>query len=395
MATQNPQKRIISNKKRETLAAYGFLLPNFVGFLIFTSIPVIISFAMAFVHWNIFKPPVWVGFDNFVSLLWYHNEGGKNVANDPFFWQYVYNTVYLLVGIPIGMAGSLITAIIMNQKIKGITIFRTLYFLPAVCSGVAVLILWKYLYNSDIGLVNKSLRLLANHIYANKIVGLGFTVLCAAIFGLMVVGVIAALVALIQWIFEKIKLPWADGIYRMIMIALSAATFVVIGVFGQNVFSTISGFLTTPPDWLGTVQWAKPSFVIMGLWGGLGGYNMILYLAALQGVPRSMYEAAEIDGASPWAKFWAVTWPMISPTTFFILVMSIIGGFQGGFMTASVMTAGGPAGSTTTVEYYLFQTAFEKFNMGYASAIAWFIFAIVLILTLFTWKLGGKVVTYE
>lgn len=395
MATQNPQKRIISNKKRETLAAYGFLLPNFVGFLIFTSIPVIISFAMAFVHWNIFKPPVWVGFDNFVSLLWYHNEGGKNVANDPFFWQYVYNTVYLLVGIPIGMAGSLITAIIMNQKIKGITIFRTLYFLPAVCSGVAVLILWKYLYNSDIGLVNKSLRLLGNHIYANKIVGLGFTVLCAAIFGLMVVGVIAALVALIQWIFEKIKLPWADGIYRMIMIALSAATFVVIGVFGQNVFSTISGFLTTPPDWLGTVQWAKPSFVIMGLWGGLGGYNMILYLAALQGVPRSMYEAAEIDGASPWAKFWAVTWPMISPTTFFILVMSIIGGFQGGFMTASVMTAGGPAGSTTTVEYYLFQTAFEKFNMGYASAIAWFIFAIVLILTLFTWKLGGKVVTYE
>ncbi|MHB1457810.1 MAG: carbohydrate ABC transporter permease [Armatimonadota bacterium] len=395
METQKPVKKTMTSKKRETLAAYGFLLPNFAGFMIFTSIPVLLSFIMAFTHWNIFKPPTWVGFDNFVSLLWYHNEAGKNVPNDPFFWQYVYNTVYLLVGIPIGMAGSLITAIMMNQKIKGITIYRTLYFLPAVCSGVAILILWKYLYNADIGLFNKSLRILGEYIYANKFVGIGFTVICAALFGLMVVGTIGAIIALIQWIFEKIKLPWADGMYRVIMVTMSVITFIVIGAYGQSIFATISGFLTEPPDWLGTVAWAKPSFIIMGLWGGLGGYNMILYLAALQGVPRSMYEAAEIDGASPWAKFWAVTWPMISPTTFFILVMSIIGGFQGGFMTANVMTAGGPAGSTTTIEYYLFQTAFEKFNMGYASAIAWFVFAIVLILTLLTWKLGGKVVTYE
>jgi multiple sugar transport system permease protein len=211
----------------------------------------------------------------------------------------------------------------------------------------------------------------------------------------MVIGTIGAIIALFQWIFEKIKLPWADGMYRVIMVTMSVITFIVIGAYGTTIFSTVSGFLIEPPDWLGKVEWAKPSFIIMGLWGGLGGYNMILYLAALQGVPRSMYEAAEIDGASPWAKFWAVTWPMISPTTFFILVMSIIGGFQGGFMTANVMTGGGPAGSTTTIEYYLFQTAFEKFNMGYASAIAWFVFAIVLILTLLTWKLGGKVVTYE
>ncbi|MHB1000702.1 MAG: carbohydrate ABC transporter permease [Armatimonadota bacterium] len=395
MDSNKPAKRIMSNKKREALAAYGFLLPNFVGFLAFTSIPVIVSFIMAFTHWNIFKPPTWVGFDNFISLLWYHQEGGKNVPNDPFFWQYVYNTVYLLVGIPIGMAGSLITAILMNQKLKGIVIFRTLYFLPAVCSGVAVLILWKYLYNADIGLVNKSLRILGEHIYDNKIIGIGFTVICAALFGVAIIAVVASIVALIQWLFEKIKLPWADGIFRVIMVTLGAAIFIMVGVYGRSIYLTLSGFMLTPPDWLGTVQWAKPSFIIMGLWGGLGGYNMILYLAALQGVPRSMYEAAEIDGASPWAKFWAVTWPMISPTTFFILVMSIIGGFQGGFMTASVLTAGGPAGSTTTVEYYLFQTAFEKFNMGYASAIAWFIFAVVLILTLLTWKLGGKVVTYE
>ncbi len=395
MKNDKPIKNHISNKKRETLAAYGFLLPNFIGFLVFTSLPVLASFIMAFTHWNIFKPPTWVGFENFVSLLGFHTEDGRRVANDPFFWQYVYNTVYLLIGIPLGMAGSLITAILMNQKLKGITIFRTIYFLPAVCSGVAVLILWKYLYNADIGLINKILRAFGNYIYTHKIVGILFTIVCAIVFALMIIGTAAAIVSLIQWIFEKIKLPWVDGTYKTIMVILSALIFIGIGYYGQQIFNAISTFLITPPDWLGTVKWAKPSFIIMGLWGGLGGYNMILYLAALQGVPRSMYEAAEIDGASSWAKFWAITWPMISPTTFFILVMSIIGGFQGGFMTANVMTGGGPAGSTTTIEYYLFQTAFEKFNMGYASAIAWFVFAIVLILTLLTWKLGGKVVTYE
>ena len=385
----------MSNKKREAIAAYGFLLPNFIGFLAFTSLPVIVSLIMSFTHWNIFKAPTWVGLENFSSLLWYHREEGQLVPNDPFFWQYVGNTIYLLVGIPIGMAGSLITALMMNQKIKGIVIFRTLYFLPAVCSGVAVLILWKYLYNKDIGLINKSLISMGSYIYDHKILALGFTAVCAAVFSLAVIGVMASLVALLQWLSEKVKIPWAEGLFRIVMIVIGAATFIIIGVYGRNIYAAVNGFMITPPDWLGTYKWAKPSLIIMGLWGSLGGYNMILYLAALQGVPRSMYEAAEIDGASTWAKFWAVTWPMISPTTFFILVMSIIGGFQGGFMTANVMTGGGPAGSTTTVEYYLYQTAFEKFNMGYASSIAWFMFAIILILTLFTWKLGGKVVTYE
>ena len=122
---------------------------------------------------------------------------------------------------------------------------------------------------------------------------------------------------------------------------------------------------------------------------------MILYLAALSGVSVSLYEAAEIDGANNWKKFWAITWPLISPTTFYIFIMGVIGGLQSGFMNAKVMTNGGPAGSTSTVEYYLFNTAFQNFNMGYASAIAWFLFVIILILTLITWKVGGQVVTYE
>lgn len=385
----------MSSKKREALAAYGFLLPNFLGFLAFTSIPVIVSMLMAFTHWNIFKDPFWVGLENFKALLGFHRESGQMVPNDPFFWQYVGNTVYLMIGIPLGMAGSLITALMMNQKIKGIVVFRTLYFLPSVCSGVALLILWKYLYNGDIGLMNKILRAAGAVIYSNKLLAIGFTIVSAVLFAVIAIGTVGLLISMLQWILEKMKLDCGNAVFRILTIAAGAAIFVMVGVYGRSIYGALNGFMLQPPDWLGTVQWAKPSLILMGLWGGLGGYNMILYLAALQGVPTSYYEAAEIDGASPWHKFWAVTWPMISPTTFFILIMSVIAGFQGGFMVADVMTGGGPAGSTTTVEYYLYQTAFQKFNMGYASAIAWFLFAIILVITLITWKLGGKVVTYE
>ena len=385
----------MSASRREAMAAYGFLLPNFLGFLAFTSIPVVISLVMAFSHWNIFRPPSWVGLENFASLLWFHHEGGQTVANDPFFWQYVYNTVFLMAGIPVGMAGSLIVALMMNQRLRGIVIFRTVYFLPTVCSGVALLILWKYLYNADIGLINKGLRLIGAAIYASKPLAIVFTIFCAIVFGLAVTAAAACILALLQYVSGRLRVEWPAGLLRALTVVCGAAMFVLIGACGRSAYAAIAGFFAMPPDWLGTVQWSKPSLILMGLWGGLGGYNMILYLAALQGVPSSYYEAAEIDGAGPWAKFWAVTWPMISPTTFFILVMSIIGGFQSGFMTANIMTGGGPAGSTTTVEYYLYQTAFEKFNMGYASAIAWFIFAVILILTRLTWRIGGRVVVYE
>ena len=389
------KQKHMSYKKREAIAAYAFLAPNFIGFMLFTSIPVILSLVMAFTHWNIFKQPFWVGLENFQSLLWFHKEAGKTAPNDPFFWQYIYNTVFLMAGIPIGMAGSLIVALMMNQKIRCVVLFRTIYFLPSVCSGVALLILWKYLYNADIGLINKLIRLAGEFIYGSKLIAIPFTILCAVLFGLIATGAVASILALLQWLSERMRFTWPDKLFRFMTILAGAVIFVMIGTLGRNVYGAVNMFFSSPPDWLGTVQWSKPSLMLMGLWGGLGGYNMILYLAALQGVPTSYYEAAEIDGAGPWQKFWAVTWPMISPTTFFILVMSIIGGFQGGFMTANVMTNGGPAGSTTTVEYYLYQTAFEKFNMGYASAIAWFLFAVILILTLLTWRLGGKVVVYE
>lgn len=300
-------KKFQTNEMREAMAAYGFLLPNFIGFLIFTSIPVIASLALSFMSWDLLTPPVFVGLDNFSRLL-----------SDPYFWQYCWNTIYLMLAIPISMAGSLILALALNQKLKGIVFFRTVYFLPTISSGVAIFILWKLIYNPDFGVLNS-----------------------------------------------------------------------MISGFGNILGLSIKG-----PNWLQDEAWAKPALIIMSVWQTVGGYNMILYLAALQGVPRDLYDAAEVDGANSWQKFWNVTWPQISPTTFFIAIMSIIGGFQAGFDPAYIMTGGGPNGSTTTIIYYLYNEAFSWGHYGYAAAIAWVLFIIVFMFTLFQWRFFGKTVHY-
>jgi len=292
----------------EAAAAYGFLLPNFAGFLIFTSLPVLASVFLSFVEWDLLSwPPKFVGFDNYINLF-----------QDPHFWYYCWNTVYLMLAIPFSMAGSLLLAIAMNQKLKGIVFFRTVYFLPTLCSGVAIYMLWRLIYNPEFGILNMA-----------------------------------------------------------------------IANFGDLLGLNLKG-----PYWLTDEAWAKPALIIMSIWQMVGGYNMILYLAALQGVPRDYYDAAEVDGANGWQKFWNVTWPQISPTTFFIAIMSVIGGFQAGFDPAYIMTGGGPNGSTTTIIYYLYNNAFQWHNMGYAAAIAWVLFIIVFAFTLFQWRFFGKSVHY-
>ncbi len=303
------------NRKRkwgEVLSALGFLLPNLLGFLCFTSLPVIASFLLAFTDWDILTPMKFVGLRNFIDLLGFHREGGALLANDPDFWYYLFNTVFLMMAIPIGIILSLCGAMLMNQKLRGIVFYRTIFFLPSITSGVATALIWRWIYNPDFGLFNS---FLAN-----------------------------------------------------------------LGIRG--------------PDWLSSTTWAKPSLIIMGLWGAIGGYNMILYLAALQGVPQELYEASDIDGASRWQKFRHITVPMITPTTFFIFIMSVIGGFQGAFMSAYIMTGGGPAGATTTMSYFIYNNAFQWFKMGYAASIAWFLFILVFLVTLVNWKYGGKLVHY-
>ncbi|MCD6406184.1 MAG: sugar ABC transporter permease, partial [Planctomycetes bacterium] len=221
-----------------------------------------------------------------------------------------------------GIVVSLSMALIMNQKIRGITFWRTVFFLPSVTAGVAVYILWAQIYSPDKGLLNQFLNATLGYLH----------------------------------LFPKDSSDW--------------------------------------PRWIGSAWLAKPSLILMGLWMGAGGYTMILYLAALQGVDPQLYEAAMIDGASPWQKFRHITWPLISPTTFFITIMGVIGGFQGGFQQAYVMTGGGPQGATTTLSYYIFNNAYTWFNMGKAAAIAWFLFIVVFAVTLINWRYGGKKINY-
>ncbi len=299
---------------------YLFVLPNFIGFLTFILLPVLASLALSFCSWRILRErsPSFVGFANYAKML-----------SSSEFWYYTYNTVFLMLGIPIGMMLSLSLALLLNRAVRGIRLFRMIYFLPTVTAGVALLVLWLWIYEPLYGLINCTL----------------------AEFG--------------------IEGPnWLGG--------------------GIN--------LQFLQDWFGIdpmCYFAKPSLMLMGLWTGAGGYNMILYLAALHGINPELYEAARVDGASAWQRFKSITWPMLSPTTFFILIMSLIDGFQGGFESAYVMTQGGPAGSTTTISFQIFQELYENDRIGSASATAWFLFLVVFILTMFSWRLGGKVVHYD
>lgn len=300
-------KRQFSGSTKEAIVGYAFLMPNFIGFLIFTSIPVVASFLLAFFEWDLLSPAKFVGFDNFIALI-----------KDKSFWYYCYNTCFMMLAIPVSLFGSLGLATILNRPLKGIIFFRTMYFLPTISSGIAIFVLWRWIYNTDVGLFNTMIR-----------------------------------------------------------------------QFGELIHIDFQGV-----PWLTDEKWSKPSLVIMGIWQTVGGPNMILYLAALQGVPRSLYEAADIDGANSWQKFWNITWPMISPTTFFIIIMSVIGGFQSGFDAAYIMTGGGPNHSTTTIMFYIWENAFSWHHMGYAATISWFLFLVILLFTLLNWRVGGKRVHY-
>ena len=350
-----------------TLGGYFFLMPNFLGFMLFVLLPVLASLALSFCRWHIFNDPrpVFNGLSNFKEIMWVHYEDvpvtekvrgedgtqterpvmrasmaadgttsqvpltkRKLRLNDPDFWYYFYNTVFLMLGIPIGMALSLMLALLLNKGIRAIKIFRMVYFLPTVSSGVALLVLWLVIYNPQYGLFNYMLSR---------------------------IGIVGP-----NWLSGGIKSEW------------------------------LSKFGIDP-----MCYWSKVALMIMGLWNGIGGYNMILYLAGLQGINPELYEAADVDGATGWKKFWNITWPMLSPTTFFSFIMSLIGGFQGGFESAYVMTEGGPAGSTTTISYQIFNELYVRNRAGYASSIAWFLFAVVFVLTMVSWRYGGKVVHYD
>jgi multiple sugar transport system permease protein len=250
------------------------------------------------------------------QAVWLANYRQMLVADDVLAKSLRVTFYYVLLAVPISQALALAIAVLMNLKVRGITIFRTIYFVPSVVSGVALAVLWRQIFNNDYGLMNAGLR-------------------------------------------------------------------------------NVLGFIhVTPPDWFGhdAKWWAIPAFVIMGLWGVGGG--MIIYLAGLKGIPVSMYEAATIDGASAIRKFWNVTLPMLSPLIFYNIVMGIIGSFQI-FTQAQVMTGGGPENWTLFYVLNLYRQAFEFHQMGYASALAWLLFVIILVLTILIFRASKNLVYYE
>ncbi|HIQ06763.1 MAG TPA: sugar ABC transporter permease [Anaerolineae bacterium] len=291
-----------------TYEGYLFLGPNIVGFLTFTAFPVVAAFALSFFRWDLLTPPVYVGTLNFKRLL----------LSDQQFRKVMFNTFYFTVGtVPPRVVLSLLLALALNQRIRGITTYRLLYFMPVVSSLVAVALVWQWIFNGNFGILNSSI--------------------------------------------------WA-----------------IAGWLGIRVH---------PPDWLNNSKWAMPAVMILNLWKNVG-FTMVIYLAGLQAIPQELYEAAEVDGAGTWARFRHITLPMISPTTFFVVVMSMIWAFQV-FAEAFIMTKGGPAFATTTMVYYVYLNAFQWFRMGKAAAVAWILFAIIFVFTLIQMRYQQRWVHYE
>lgn len=312
------KKQKMTNRQRtEALQGFAFISPWMIGFVCFALGPVIFSLCLSFCKWDILTPIQFVGMKNYAKMV-----------QDPLVGKSLVNTLYYAAfAIPLGMCGALGTALLLNQKLKAMRLFRTLFYVPSVTSGVATFLLWSFIFNPEMGLMNRAL----SH-----------------------------------------KVPWIE---------------LVNGIAIKYI-----PFIANPPKWLADPTWAMPALIIMSLWGVGGG--MLIYLAGLQGIPEELYEAALLDGANPIQKFWYVTIPMLSPTIFFNLIMSIIGSFQV-FGAAFVMTGGAPANSTLFYVLYLFQNAMMYFRMGYASAMAWLLFIIILSLTLIQLRLSKKWVHYQ
>jgi multiple sugar transport system permease protein len=303
MATQAERRSSVTRKRTagwnpgQQSEAYLFLLPSFAGFLLFVVGPVLGSLALSVVRWNLLNPPTFIGLNNYVELL----------ARDPVFIQAFWNTIYFTVTIvPLQLAAGLAVALALNRAIRGVKLYRLIYFMPVVTSVVAAALVFQWMFNRDFGIIS----------------------------------------AIFWWLGDVTGLPIA------------------------------------PPDWLNSTTWAKPAIVILTVWKNMG-FTIVIYLAGLQAVPEDLYEAAKVDGAGAWQRFRSVTLPLVSPTTFFLLVIQMIGAFQL-FSEPFVMTRGqgGPAHATMTLVFYIWESAFKYSLMGKASAIAWVLFAFIFVCTL-------------
>jgi multiple sugar transport system permease protein len=277
----------LHSESRAILRGLAFLSPWLIGFLAFTIIPIVLSLYYSFCDYSLLQPPLYKGLANYSTLF-----------HDPIFYKVLVNTtIYSAMALPLGTLVALGAAMLLNVRVRGQSIYRTLIYLPSLVPTVASAMLWLWLFNGKLGLINMALRALG---------------------------------------------------------------------------------VTNPPGWLTDSHWSMSALVLMSFWGV--GNTVVIYLAGLQDVPRELYEAASIDGASTLHQIWHVTLPSISPVIFFNLVMGIIGTLQV-FATPFILTQGGPARSTYFFTMYLYDNAFSYTSMGYASAMAWIQLLIVLFLT--------------
>jgi multiple sugar transport system permease protein len=298
--TASPTRR--RSQLNKNLIAYSFILPNLLGFAIFTLVPMVFSLALAFMNWDGANQTSWAGLENFRLLL-----------NDETFLISMQNTLYYVAGtVPLTMAASLGLALLLNQPLRGRNFFRTTFFFPYVASLVAAAVVWNLLFFPSAGPVNEVLRALGE---------------------------------------------------------------------------------ANPPRWAASIDWAMPTVILASIWKGVG-YYMIIYLAALQGIPAILYEAAAIDGASAWQKFRYITLPLLTPATFFISVMLTIASFKV-FDLIMVMTGGGPGRATNVLVIHTYNMAFRQFRFGYSSAIAMVLFALVLVITIVQFNMEKRWVSYQ
>ncbi len=300
IAKENSWRKVF--KKRQVILAMLFLSPWILGFLIFGLYPMGMSFYYSLCRYDVLRIPQYVGFENYKELFFY----------DTYFWQSIWNTLYYtILRTPLSIIGSLILAVLVNNALRGMRIFRTIYFVPSIVTGVSLSVLWLWMLNPQFGLVN-----------------------------------------------------------------------IVLGFFG------IPG-----PLWIKSPDWSKPAMVLMGLWA-IGGGRMLVFLAALQGIPKNLYESVEIDGGGWWSKFKNITVPLLSPVIFLWTILDVIFSLQV-FTEAYVMTKGGPLNSTMFFNLYLYFKAFDDYSMGYASALAWVLLIITLLITLLQFKLSKRWVHYD
>ncbi len=286
--------------RRDALIGYIFVSPWLIGLVVFLAGPILASLGLSFTRYKPGLLPEWVGLANYARMF----------GDDLFYQSLRVTTVYTLLSVPLGLVVSLGLAMLLNQRIPGQRIFRTIFYIPSLISGVAVAIVFAWIFNARFGIVNYVLSL--------------------------------------------------------------------VGIPG--------------PNWLADPAWTIYAFVLMSLWG-VGG-TVVIFIAALQGVPAALYEAAEIDGASPLRKFWNITLPMISPVILFALITGVIATFQT-FSTAYIITGGGPANASLFYLLYLYRNAFSWFEMGYASALAWVLFLIIAVCSLILLRSSDMWVHYE